>query len=100
MPKSKRESSRVRRKPERLSISKPEQLSKRKIIIGYYLRSLWLTNSFVLFCLAFQIRELLGPNGVLSAEKLMEKVKFTTPSNSIYEQFLLYPTIFIYWYFR
>ena len=96
MPKSKRESSRVRRKLERLSISKPEQLSKRKIIIGYYLRSLWLTNSFVLFCLAFQIRELLGPNGVLSAEKLMEKVKFTTPSNSIYEQFLLYPTIFLF----
>jgi lipase maturation factor 1 len=68
---------------------------KRLVVIGYYLRALWLTNAFVLFCLAFQIRELLGPNGVLSAEKLLNRVDKTLPGTKL-DQFLKYPTIFLF----
>ena len=39
--------------------------SRRKIITGYYLRSLWLTNSFVLFCMSFQICGLLSDQNII-----------------------------------
>ena len=67
----------------------------RKIVIGYYLRSLWLTNSFVLFCMSFQICGLLGPEGVLSAENLLANVRVVVPGQTSLEQFLAYPSIFL-----
>ena len=66
----------------------------RKIVIGYYLRSLWLTNSFVLFCMSFQICGLLGPEGVLSAENLLANVRVVVPGQTSLEQFLAYPSHF------
>ena len=75
---------------------RPVRGGNRKVIIGYYLRSLWLTNSFVLFCLSFQISGLLGPDGILSAESLLENVKVVVPGQTSLEQFLKYPSIFLF----
>jgi lipase maturation factor 1 len=65
--------------------------SSRVFVTGVYLRSLWLTLSFVLGCLGYQIVPLLGNDGILPASALLKQVESTVPG-PMSNRFFLFPT--------
>ena len=70
----------------------PPPLSKRKRTIGIYLRCLNATLAFVLLSTSYQIIPLLGTDGILPADLLLDQVHNTVPGNLIHH-LSLFPTL-------